>query len=200
MPQISPQPYPYSDVSETRKQTPTSAKAINVQIGPGDVISNIPVFIDFEHHQVHEGEAYQADDIQASLGVATVKYGITVPVYATTIRGPHMMIGVDVYNGAALVQLYEGATFTSGSSVSAYNRNRNSLNTPGTSVKTGVTSSDGTLVASFYTGGGRSTSGSNRSSSEFILKSNTIYRVDVIGLIAGTQAITKFDWYEDLGV
>ncbi len=42
---------------EARKQTPTG-NALNVQIGPGDVISNIPVVTLFEHHQVHEGESY----------------------------------------------------------------------------------------------------------------------------------------------
>lgn len=40
---------------EPRSQTPTG-NALNVQIGPGDPISNIPVVMDFEHHQVHEGE------------------------------------------------------------------------------------------------------------------------------------------------
>lgn len=42
---------------EARKQTPTG-NALNVQIGPGDVISNIPVVMDFGQHQIHEGESH----------------------------------------------------------------------------------------------------------------------------------------------
>lgn len=185
---------------ETRKQTPSSDYVLNVQIGPGDVISNIPVMIDFDHHQVHEGEYYLAQNIQASLGTNTVKYGITVPVFADVTRCPHVVITCDVYNGAALVQMYEGSTFTSGSDVTANNRNRNSLNVAGMTIKSGVTSTNGTLVKSFYAGAGSRTSGSSRSDAEMVLKSNTVYRVDVVGQVAGTAAVVGFSWYEDLGV
>ena len=33
-----------------------------------------------------------------------------------------------------------------------------------------------------------------------VLKSNTIYRVDVVGRAVGIEAIIGFLWYEDLGV
>ena len=198
--QTSTQPYPYSDVVETRTQTPTKTKAINVQIGPGDVISNIPVIIEFEHHQLHEGETQRAEDYQASLGSSTVKYGITVPTFTTTINSPHMVIGVDVYGGNVIVQVYETATFTSGSALTKFNRNRNSSTTVTTTITGGVTSSNGTLMHTFFGGAGKSGSGSGRSEVEYILKSNTIYRVDLIGRAAGTEAVIYFDWYEDLGV
>lgn len=178
----------------------TKVKAALVSIGPTDPISDIPVVMDYEHHQVHEGETYLAQDIQASLAAQTVKYGITVPVYANTLYAPHMMVVCDVYNGNVLVQVYEGATFTSGSLVTAYNRNRNSANTAKTTITGGVTSTNGTLLKSFYAGAGKTSSGTARSNIETILKSNTIYRVDVIGQAAGTAAIVGFEWYEDLGV
>lgn len=198
--QIGQQKYPFTDVAETRKQTPTSAKAINVQIGPGDIISNIPVFVDFAHHQIHEGETHRAEDYQSGLGASTVKYGITVPTYTNTIFSPHMIVGADVYNGNVIVQIYEVATFTNGSLLTKYNRNRNSLTTAGTTITGGVTSTDGTLLHTFFAGAGRSGSSEARASVEYVLKSNTIYRVDVIGRAAGTEAIMQFDWYEDLGV
>lgn len=198
--QIGNQTYPYTDVAETRKQTPTSAKAVNVQIGPGDVISNVPVVIEFDHHQIHEGETQRAEDYQASLGSSTVKYGITVPVFTSTINAPHMIIGVDVYNGNVIVQIYEGATFTSGTPLTKYNRNRNSGTTVTTTITGGVTSTNGTLLHTFFGGAGKSGTGSGRSEVEYVLKSNTIYRVDVIGRAVGTEAVISFDWYEDLGV
>lgn len=182
-----------------RTQTPTG-KAMQVQIGPGDVISNLPVVMQYDHHQIHEGESTRWQDVQSSLGSSTVKYGLTVPTYAVTIRAPHLIITSDVYNGTVLVQLYEGATFTNGSTVTGYNRNRNSATTAGLTVTGGVTSTNGTLIDSFYVGSGTRSAASNRASVEWVLKSNTIYRVDVIGQAAGTACIVGFDSYEDLGV
>lgn len=184
---------------EARKQTPTG-NALNVQIGPGDVISNIPVVMDFGQHQVHEGESHHANDERLTLGTTTVKYGLTVPVYATTINAPHLIISVDCYDGAALVRMYEGATFTGGAAVTSYNRNRNSATAPGMTITSGVTSTNGTLIDSMFVGSGQKSAGSGRGEDEWVLKSNTIYRVDVIGQVGATQAIVQFHWYEDLGV
>jgi hypothetical protein len=184
---------------EARKQTPTG-NALNVQIGPGDIVSNIPVFIDLTEHQIHEGETHHAIDVQASLNSGTVKYGITVATYANTIQAPHFTMAVDCYGGSAKVQIYEGATFTGGTLLTKYNKNRNSANTDATTIKTGVTSTDGTLIDVFYVGGGVKTAGSGNSRDEWILKSNTIYRIDVTGLATPIEAVVMFDYYADLGV
>lgn len=185
-----------------RTQTPMEGNAMQVQIGPGDTISAVPVVILFEHHQVHEGEAHRAQNKQASLGTGTVKYGVTVP--ADTF--PHMVFEVDTYDGAVEVNIYAEATFTGGSAVTAQNRNRNKTSTvPNTTIKSGVTSTDGTLIHSFYVGAGQKIAQVARAASELILKAGVgavpaIYRVDVIGLSSGTRAIVGFEWYEDLGV
>lgn len=184
---------------EGRTQTP-SGSALNVIVGPGDPISNIPIFMDFEHHQVHEGETYKAIDSQPALGTATVKYAFVVASHAEKIRAPHLLIEVDTYNGSARVDLYEGASFTGGTSMTRYNRNRNSTEVPTASTLTGVTSTTGTLIDSFYVGGGNKIAGSNRQSSEWVTRTNTTYRIDVDGLVAGTEAVVSFNWYEDLGV
>lgn len=184
---------------EARKQTPTG-NALNVQIGPGDPISNIPVVMDFEHHQVHEGETYRAQDVQASLGVGTVKYSLAVPAASPAISPPHMVVSADIYNGAARVDIYAEATVAGGTAVPAHNRNRNSSNTATVAVKTGVTSTTGVLIESFYVAPGKNTSDGGRAASEYILKSGVSYRVDVVGLSAQTAAIIGFNWYEDLGL
>lgn len=174
--------------AEDRRQTPTGP-ALNVQIGPGDPISNVPVVMDFEHHQVHEGETFRAQSVQASLGTTTVKYGLTVPAFASTISGPHLLLSCDVYNGAARIDLYAEATFTSGAGITAYNRNRNVAGSPGMTVTGGVTSTDGTLIESFFCAPGKFTSEGSRPASEWVLKSGAKYRVDLIGLVANTQAV-----------
>jgi hypothetical protein len=181
-----------------RVQTPTG-NVLQVQIGPGDIISSIPVVMDFDNHQIHEGESHHTFDDQPSLGTGTVKYAVTVPVFANTIQAPHMIIEADIYNGAAKVIMYEGATFTGGSDLTVKNKNRNSAVAPKATLKTGVASANGTIIDVFYAGGGNRIAGNNRANSEWVLKSNTIYRFDVIGQTAGTAAVISFEWYEDLG-
>jgi hypothetical protein len=182
-----------------RVQTP-SGNVLQVQIGPSDPISNIPIVMDFLQHQIHEGEMFHCLDPQLTLNASTVKYGITVPTYANLMQTPHLNIICDTYNGTALVLLYEGATFTGGSVVRQDNKNRNSANTDGTVIKTGVTSTDGTLIDAFYTGATEKLAGQNGTKDEWPLKSNTIYRVDVIGQINPTAAYVTFEFYADKGV
>lgn len=178
----------------------TGEKGLRVFGGPTDPVSDIPVGIDFGHHQRHEGETHRAEYFDQSLDTNTVKFALTVPVYASLIHAPHLLIMSEVYNGSLLVRIYEGATFTGGSDLPSKNANRNSLTTPGMTIKSGVTSTDGTLLPfSHYVGAGSREAGS-RATDEILLKSNTVYRVDLIGLTAGTDAILHFEWYEDLGV
>jgi len=182
-----------------RTQTPTG-NALQVQIGAGDIISNLPVVVDYEHHQVHEGETYKVFNKQASLGTSTVKYALVVGNLTATTRTPHLKISTHAYNGSVEVDLYEGSTYGSGGGITSYNRNRNSSNVPNMSISGGVLSTDGTLIESIFVGSGSKSGGESRGSVEWDLKPNTTYRVDLIGLTASTQAIIHFDWYEDLGV
>jgi len=184
---------------EDRKQTPTGS-ALNVQIGPGDVISFIPVVIDFDHHQIHEGETHRAQSLATIIGTNTVQYGLVVPTYSNTVQSPHLIIGLDIYNGSAEGHLYEGATFTGGVTLSSYNRNRNSLTKPGLAIKSNISTANGTLIDSFYSGAGSKAAEANRAMVEWVLKSNTNYRFDIIGKSVNTEYITDFNWYEDLGV
>ena len=186
---------------EARKQTPTG-NAMNVQIGPGDVISNIPVTMEFGQHQCHEGESFHSQDTQASLGTSTVKYQLTVGAYAVAIQAPHLKIGVSIYNGSARYDLYEaGSSISGGSAMTVFNRHRN-IAVPASvmTLKTGVTATGTTLLESEYVGAGSKGSASGESRDEWILKPSTTYIVYLVGLTAGTEAIIHFEWYEDLGV
>lgn len=178
----------------------TGITGYRVYIGATDPVSDLPVVVDFEHHQVHEGETYIVNNKQLSLGTGTVKYKITVPAYANTIYAPHMVIGTYVNDGTVLIDIYEGGTITGGTPQTSYNRNRNSGNVAHSTITLGVTASGGLLLYSFFGGAGNRSAGDNRSSSELILKSDSEYYVEVKGLLAGTEAIIYFNWYEDLGV
>lgn len=178
----------------------TGVRGLRVYGGPTDPISDIPVVMDFPHHQIHEGETHQAMDQQLSLGTSTVKYGFLTNTNTDTTRLPHLLFECDVYNGTARIDIYEGATVTGGTTIMAYNRKRSSIVTAGSTAKTGVTSTTGTLIDSFFAAAGVRVGGSGRTDAEWDLASNTQYRIDVVGLTAGTKAIIKMKWYEDLGV
>lgn len=177
----------------------TGQKGLRVFGAPTDPISDIPVGIDFEHHQVHEGESYMVVDKQGTIGTGTVKYAMTVPVFANPINCPHLIISFSVYDGAIEYALYETATFTGGTAKDVINRNRNSANVAAASVTAGVTSTNGTFIKGDYLGAGTKSGADVRGAVEMVLKSNTIYRLDVIGLSANTRCFVHFDWYEDLG-
>jgi hypothetical protein len=184
---------------EARKQTPTG-NVLNVQIGPGDVISNIPVVMDFSQHQIHEGESHHWGYYSTS--VSTISFGITVPTYANTIQAPHMIIQCQIYEGSGEVSLWEAATFTGGSTITGYNRNRNSATAPGMTVKSGVTvTGAGTRLP--YTqliSGGTKGAGESRGIDEIVLKSNTIYVAIFEEIVAVSRLVIHFESYEDLGV
>jgi hypothetical protein len=182
-----------------RVQTPTG-NVLQVQIGPGDPISNVPVVILLPDHQIHEGETHHAIDKRLTLNATTVKYAFTVAAYADVNSCPHFTMTVDTFDGHALVDLYEGATFTGGTLLTKFNKNRNSANTDVSTITAGVTSTDGTLIDSFYIGAGVKATGRSGVRNEWILKSNTIYRIDVIGGVNPTSAIISFEYYADMGV
>lgn len=184
---------------EARAQTPTG-NALNVQIGLGDVVSNIPVVMDFQHHQCHEGESFGVQYYSAA--PATIEFSLVVPVFSPTIDCPHLVITLQTYGGAMQVDLYEGATHTGGTVMTAYNRNRNSANTANLVITSGVTNTTpGTLLPhTFIAAAAEKQGDTNRVADEIVMKSNTEYRVVLEEITATTRCILHFEWYEDLGV
>lgn len=189
-----------ADLTEARTQTPTIANAINVQIGPGDVISNIPVVMDFGQHQVHEGEAHGWEYYSAA--PASTNFALVVPTYADVRGCPHLMIHMQSYGGAGMLSVYEGATYTGGTPVTdIYNRNRNSTTVPAMTIVSGVTSSNGTkLPYTAIAGASEKTADGIRANDEVVLKNNTTYVIRYEEITATTRLIIHFEWYEDLGI
>ncbi len=178
---------------------------LHVAIGPYDPISRIPVFIDFDHHQLHEGETWQYSWYGA-VNTTTKNVKIVVPTAAATTRTPHLLTEV-VADGSALIYLHEGATFSSEGveDTAVYNRNRNVGGSAGTKIyvaggtaltvsNTGTKLWTGMLIAA-----SKAALTSDRSLSEWDLKSNTVYLLQVVTGQA-TNVLIRLNWYEDLGV
>jgi hypothetical protein len=178
---------------------------LHVAIGPYDPISRIPVYIDFDHHQLHEGETWQYCWYGA-VNTTTKNIKIVVPNVAPTTRTPHILTEV-VADASALIYLHEGATFSAEGveDTAVYNRNRNVLGAAGTKIyvaggtaltvsATGTKLWTGMLIAA-----SKAALTSDRSLSEWDLKANTVYLLQIVTGQA-TNVLVRLNWYEDMGV
>jgi hypothetical protein len=197
---------------EARKQTPTG-NALNVQIGPGDVISSIPVVMDFNQHQIHEGEFWHWDVLVSNLASGS-NYDIVFTVPNITIPGgvaaaalcPHFRYEANV-NDLCNVFLYEGPTVTAatGTARTPINLERNGSYTVKLAILDAPTiTAVGTLIdAEYFLSASTNQVSANSSGSsinEFVLKNNTKYLFRITSGANGCDIHVDFHWYEDLGV
>jgi hypothetical protein len=185
----------------------TSEKGIRVFIGPTDPISDIPVIIPFDHHQVHEGEMWQWS-FYGAVNSTTKDVRISVPAYVAPRGAPHMLMEVIADPTTSIFGLYEGTTWTAvgtDDSAKIFNRNRNTAGAPGTkfyvSGATALTvNALGTLIHPGYIFTGKAGSNAtDRAQTEWILKLATEYLFRVTTSASGNVLI-RINFYEDLGV
>ena len=189
-----------------RAQTPTG-NALQVQIGPGDIISNIPVTIDYDHHQLHEGETFRWSVYVTSLGSGSSKDIRIVVPNITIVKGavqqcPHFRFEV-IGSAQADVFLYEAPTFSAnGTQRTPIAMERNGTYTPAlqiwedpTVTAVGTQLYRGLILANKNAAGNTETS-----VIEFVLKNNTSYLYRCTSQSNGNIILMRLVFYEDLGV
>jgi hypothetical protein len=183
-----------------RKQTPDGA-VLQVQIGPGDPVSNIPVVIDLEHHHIHEGETYEWYYYNATLN-GTVDFRLVVPVYENKIKCPHLLIEI-ICSDTSVTLIQENPIINApgSESTSIMNRNRNSTNVAGLKIYTSSSYTGiGVEIAHYITFSTKTVSNTgSRAIAEWILKSGTEYLIRCTTSGSCVYSL-KLHWYEDLGV
>ncbi len=179
---------------------------LHVAIGPYDPISRIPVFIDYAHHQVHEGETYSVVQLIGTVANdANKDYRITTGSVTPTTRTPHWVHEV-IADSSSEVYFYEastGGTVTGGTAMTVQNRNRNSTNVAVTAVyeNPSVTATGALLWVGMLTGSKNAVGSSDRSLDEWDLKPSATYLLRVTSRNAqGSKVVVRMNWYEDLGV
>lgn len=197
----------YPLVASPRSQTPTGS-AIQVQIGPGDIISNLPVIISYDHHQIHEGETWRWSYYVPSLGINGIKdIRLSVPTSSTPLLSavvwcPHMRFEV-VASDLATINLWEGVTATTaGTERLPINLERNGTYTPKLKIfEDTVAPTSSTMIWQGVVFGTKSVAGDiDGSQNEFVLKAGTDYLMRVTSGAAANKVLSRFVWYEDLGV
>lgn len=187
-----------------------SGSGVRVLMGPTDLISNLPVFVDYDHHQLHEGEIFRWSVYVSSLGNGSSKDirltvpNITIPAGQSPVGlCPHFRFEV-VASDSATAQFYEGVTFSgNGNTRTPVPMERNGTYTPKLAIGEDPTVDvlGTTLIwQGLLTGTKSSAGGTDHSVTEFILKNNTSYLFRVTSGGAGNKVLIRFVWYEDLGV
>jgi hypothetical protein len=189
-----------------------SGRAQRVLIGPTDIISNLPVVIDYDHHQLHEGEVFRWSYLDttglasgSSLDIVFTVPNITItgPLTSAVLACPHFRFEViaDSYSQA---YLYEGPTVTGGTGTARtpIAMERNGTYTPKLAILEAPTVTGvGTLLWQGVIFTGKTSAGSTDTPlTEFVLKNNTTYLFRFTSRTAGCKFLLRFVWYEDLGV
>jgi len=184
---------------------PAYAKENATQFTRDDQSGSI-VSIDWAHHETHDGDRYYAGYSDTLADTAT----ITISFRTSSSDYPHMIFDVNC-SGEAYITGYENPTVTvsTGSQLSAFNKNRLSSNT--TSLLEATTGSyvagnlalnatvaGGTAIfPEFHFGAGKKVGGSGSFSSEYILKGNEDYALVLTSEANSNHCSVSVEWYEN---
>jgi hypothetical protein len=162
-----------------------------------DQITGSMQVVDYVHHEIHAGSAFNFQEVITLGSGATQDYLITVP---DTTKWPHF--GYSVEGGAGVtVEIYEGADRTGTTAQTIVNRNRNSATTATTTLHKGQSggTTDGTRIVWRKSGtgvsGGRA-AGNAGEGQERVLKRNTKYLLRITSAAASNDVSISLDWYE----
>jgi hypothetical protein len=151
--------------------------------------------IEYEHHEIHSGSSFTCDYVQDVTNSSTANIIVVTP---NTTKWNHITYEFDCESEAELI-VYEDAITGTGSTISIYNRNRNSSVTSGTIVQhSPINVTTGSIaIRRFHVGGGKSFGGGDRGSHEIILKQNSKYLIQLVNHTTSNNYMSlKLDWYE----
>lgn len=154
-----------------------------------------------DHAYVHKGLAFTAVINTGSISVL-YKISFTTPTVASEKYIHWRPIGITTSADYCQVELYQGDTFSGGSTVTPINRNRNSSTTTAmqTFAKGTTVTLSGTLISSTGIGASGNPSaragGGAAADQELLLLPNTSYSIGITPDSA-TTCILELFWYEE---
>ena len=168
---------------------------------PIDLMSGGLTTIEYEHHEIHDGDMFSATARTAvnALDIATpLTMMITTPDSDKLI---HTVFSSSTSASAWLSIVESPTNATGGSTIVEYNRNRNSTSEATAVAVSAVTGSDltGTEITNTIIGGGQRSGrygGSTRSAEEWVLAANTSYVATLLSVADNNTGTLGIDWYE----
>ncbi len=162
-----------------------------------DEITGALTTIELQHHEVHEGESFEASYFTLSLANNS-SIDFRLP---TGNKYCHFVFDCSC-GGNAEVQFYASANLAGGTPLTAWNMNRPSANTATLNVyHTPAVIGTGTLVYNAALPGGKGPNaggGVARQNTEWILKLNTVYLLRLFNRSGSAQPSSiVVQWYEE---
>ena len=175
------------------------ASEIPVQSYSIDATTGAKTTIDYAHHEIHGGSAYETIYSEGDVDSGeTVAFTFVTPDSAALV---HMLFDVSASAESGVSLLESPTIISNGSARSIFNNRRGSDKTSGCIARLdpGVQISTGTaLWPNIFFGGSSfkgSIGGGHRNLNEKILKSGTTYVVMFESRAADNEVVMKFDWY-----
>ena len=183
-----------ADIDETQ---PVSNTVLTNAV---DGVTTAIKFIDYIHHEIHDGSFFEYINAQDLTNGQTISF---VVVTSDTTKWAHFGFTVEAELEFDL-QMFEGATpANNGTLVSnpaVVNANRNISDVHTTLIYGGPTlggGSKGTLIRRFHGGSGKKVGGVAGTSEEIVLKQNTKYWFDLTNISTSNNFISwVVGWYE----
>ena len=181
----------------------------------GDAMTNAAIGITYEHHEVHQGDAFICDTVTTGTLGDNATLNLAFKTGSGTTRA-HMIIEFSTLIGGNL-ELFEGSTWTDNTGTTIAIRNRRRLSTMASSVmqenktiqpaftatnnmlrNVTLSTTSATLLHDFFAWGikNKDTGGSARDVHEWVLKPDTIYAVRFTAEGANNKAQMILNWYE----
>lgn len=174
-----------------------------------DDLIGASVVMDSSHHLIHNGKSFEGFVSEETPGDGD-KINIAFKTGTTSSSWHLFPLGASA--GAAALRVFEGPDFTdnTGTSLTVFNRNRQSSNTPDVidvkanpdetgKMTSGVTFNDatGTKIYEEYFGSDKDAGGQSRGEREIVLASDTFYVVEIEAKEADLAYISlNVNWYE----
>ncbi len=165
-----------------------------------DKVTNSLQTVDYPHHEIHAGDHYFMEGYVELDDTDTLHVKLVTP---NTTKWSHFKWEI-TSTGVLTTTLDEDATggMTGGTSVIPINNNRNSANTSGMTITSGVTACTGytTRVSNqkfgVATTPSKATGGGSGREDELMLKQNTVYCRSFTSGSNGNIVNFKASWYE----
>lgn len=151
--------------------------------------------VSYPHHEIHEGAHYYIEGYTTLGNGDELRVRLVTP---NTTKWAHFLWSISSGN-ILTTELWEGSSggMAGGTNVTPLNNNRNSSNTSGLTITSGVgtATDDGTLIskASWAV---RNIGGEQTRDDEIILKQNTTYLRKFISGAVSNVVTFKASWYE----
>jgi len=168
-----------------------------VRIVKLDANTEVQMFVDYAHHEVHAGSHYYIKNWYDIAGSGTVKeFILTTP---DSTKEVHLLTAFNT-EAEFTLSAFEGVTTSDdGDAITPINNNRNSSKTSVLSTFEDPTvTNDGDAIWTIKMGsGGNKSTGERRGDAEIILKQNTKYLFRITKNATGTDWVDiNLKWYE----